>query len=234
MNRLNDSPDFRRLFSKTAFALFLCSALVAFCYFFVDRPVAYFVHDHDFACSDLLKWLTYPPPYMQAWAPLVLAILMVLRIARPPRPCEKALLAACVAIILAEQFKDSLKFVFGRYWPETWINNNPSLIRDGAYGFHPFQGGDAYRSFPSGHTARIVAVAAVLWIACPRWRWAALAASLAVAAGLLAMNYHFVGDVIAGAFVGGIVGTYTAYCCGLRRGETTGPPRFGNQASVAA
>jgi hypothetical protein len=29
------------------------------------------------------------------------------------------------------------------------------------------------------------------------------------------MNYHFVGDVIAGGFVGGVVGAYTAYLGGL-------------------
>jgi hypothetical protein len=30
------------------------------------------------------------------------------------------------------------------------------------------------------------------------------------------MNYHFVSDVIAGGFVGAIVGTYTVQCTGLR------------------
>ena len=44
-----------------------------------------------------------------------------------------------------------------------------------------------------------------------RWELALLAASV----GLVGMNYHFVGDVIAGGFIGGIVGTYTGYGCGL-------------------
>jgi hypothetical protein len=30
------------------------------------------------------------------------------------------------------------------------------------------------------------------------------------------MDYHFVGDVIAGGFVGGIVGAYAAHFSGLR------------------
>lgn len=125
----------------------------------------------------------------------------------------RVLLALSVSIILADQFRESLSYVFGRYWPETWINNNPSLIENGAYGFHFFHEGSAYGSFPSGHAARIVALAAVIWIACPKWRWACIAASLAVCIGLLGMNYHFVGDVIAGAVVGGIVGAYTnAFC----------------------
>jgi membrane-associated phospholipid phosphatase len=119
-----------------------------------------------------------------------------------------------------------LGFAFGRYWPETWIDDNPSLIGDGAYGFHPFHGGTAYRSFPSGHTARILAVATIVWIGYPRWRWACVLSSLAVAAGLIGMNYHFVGDVIAGGFVGGIVGAYIAiptfnYIDGTRRAAKT-------------
>ena len=28
-----------------------------------------------------------------------------------------------------------MKYAFGRLWPETWVDNNPSWIHDGAYGF---------------------------------------------------------------------------------------------------
>jgi membrane-associated phospholipid phosphatase len=131
------------------------------------------------------------------------------------RRWERVVVAACVSLVLADQFRETLAYAFGRYWPETWVHGNPSLIRDGAYGFHPFHCPSGCGSFPSGHTARTVAVAAVVWIAYPRWRWACGLASVAVATGLLGMDYHFVGDVIAGGFVGGIVGTYTAHCIGL-------------------
>ncbi|MBI3407100.1 MAG: phosphatase PAP2 family protein [Planctomycetes bacterium] len=206
----------RRLFRNTLAALILCAALVWLCYLFVDRPVAFFVHDRDFAQFSVLKWLTYPPPILQAWTPVLIAVLMVRRIFGPFRRWERAILAACVTMILADQFRSSLGFAFGRYWPDTWIENNPSLIRDGAYGFHPFHGGPAYGSFPSGHTARTVAVAAIVWIAHPKWRWACVFAFAAESIGLIGMNYHFVGDVIAGACVGGIVGAYSARFFGLQ------------------
>ena len=45
----------------------------------------------------------------------------------------------------------------------------------------------------------------------------------AVAVGLLGMDYHFVGDVIAGGFVGGIVGTYTARCARIAAPRCTTP-----------
>ncbi len=208
---MNHGISFARLLCNTLIALLLCAGLVAICYFFVDRPVAFYVHNHGLADRyPVLRWVTYPPPLVQTWAPLVLAALAIRRAWGPLRRWERVVLAACVAMILADQFRASLADVFGRYWPETWVNNNPSLIRDGAYGFHPFHHGVIYASFPSGHTARTLAVAAVVWIAWPRWRWACVLASLAVAVGLLGTDYHFVGDVIAGGVVGGIVGTYTA------------------------
>jgi hypothetical protein len=207
--------DYRALLRRTLLAFLLCAALVTVCYFWVDRPVAFFVHDHRSAYDFALKDLTYPPPTLEAWAPVILAALMVRRAWGPFRRWEWALLAACVALILAEQFRETVSFAAGRYWPATWVDDNPSLLRDGAYGFHPFHGGSAYGCFPSGHTARTLAVSAVVWAAYPRWRWACALPSLAVPAGLIGMNYHFVSDVIAGGFLGAIVGAYTARLCGL-------------------
>jgi membrane-associated phospholipid phosphatase len=216
--------DYGQLLRRTLIALLLCAALVTVCYFFVDRPVAFFVYEHRSGHDALLKDLTYPPPILEAWAPVVLAALMVRRVWGPFRRWEWALLAASVGLILAEQFRETISFVAGRYWPATWVDDNPSLLRDGAYGFHPFHGGSAYGSFPSGHTARTLAVATVVWIAYPRWRWASVLASLAVPTGLIGMDYHFVSDVIAGGFLGAIVGTYTAHLCGLGlRPGTAGP-----------
>jgi len=66
-------PNFGQLLWKTLAAILVCAGLVAFCYFFVDRPVAFYVHEHDFANKTVLRWLTYPPPILQAWIPVVLA-----------------------------------------------------------------------------------------------------------------------------------------------------------------
>ena len=212
---MDNAPDFRRLLCGSLIALILGAILVAVCYWFVDRPVAFFVHDQDFARFVILKWLTYPPPIVQAWTPVVLVCLMIRRAWGPFMHWELTLLAMGISIILADQFKQSLAYVAGRTWPDTWVENNPSLLRDGVSNFNPFHGGEGYKSFPSGHTARTLAAAAVFWIAFPKWRWVAVAACLAVAVGLIGMNYHFVGDVVAGGFIGALVGTYTAYFCGL-------------------
>lgn len=212
---MSGQPDFQRLYQRSLLALLVGIVLVAFCYFFVDRPFAYLVYERGTSSCKVLLWLTYPPPIVEAWTPVALVGLAVRRACGPFRRWELALFAACVAMIVADQFRETLAYVFGRTWPETFRNNNPSLIKDGVFGFHFFHGGDGYTSFPSGHMARTVAVASVYWIAAPRWRWLCIAASVAIAIGLLGMNYHFVGDVIAGSLVGSLVGAYTARFCGL-------------------
>jgi membrane-associated phospholipid phosphatase len=216
---MHADPTFACLLRRTLAAAALAAGLVGTCYFLIDRPTAWWVHDRGINHIELLQWLTDPPPIVQAWAPLVLAGLAVRRAWGPFRRWELALFAALIALVLADQFRESLSFVFGRYWPDTWIDHNPSLIRNNAYGFHPFHSGAWYGSFPSGHTARTAAFVAVFWVAFPRSWWACVLAVLAEAVGLVGMNYHFVGDVVAGGFVGGLVGVWAAYLVGL--GEST-------------
>jgi membrane-associated phospholipid phosphatase len=132
---------------------------------------------------------------------------------------QKTLFVACLSLIVADDFRISLGDVFGRYWPDTWTHDNPSLIGTGTYGFHPFQRGDDVGSFPSGHAARILAFATVWLIAMPRSRTVQvvviiLSASMLVS--LVAMNYHFVSDVIAGSVLGGIVAMYAAHLARLQ------------------
>ena len=194
--------------------------VVVACYFWVDRRVAFYVHDHHVADFRVFKWLTYPPPIVQSWSPLVLALLMVRRAVGPFKRCEYALLVACLSLLVANAFRVSLGDVCGRYWPETWFDHNPSLIGTGTYGFHPFHHGDDIGSFPSGHAARILGFATVWWIAVPRSRVICVAVGLPMLVSLVAMNYHFVSDVIAGATLGGIVGAYAAKLgCGKQRAE---------------
>jgi len=224
------------LLVRSLIAILCCAILVALCYFFVDRPVAFWVSDHHTNHFRFLVWLQDPPPLLQAWAPAAIVLLMIRRAWGPFRRWELTLLAACVSLLVAVQFKDSLKFCFGRYWPDTWTHDNPSLLGSGAYGFHPFHDGPAFASFPSGHMTRTLAMAAVVWVASPRWRWACLFAAAAVAVGLIGMNYHFVGDVIAGGFVGAIVGVYVAHGFALGPGASApfsgeNPPEIGGSSS---
>lgn len=178
-----------------------CAVLVVVCYAFVDRPAALFVHTHG--GSVVFLRLQQIPDLLYAAAPAVLVLggLGLVAQGRLPAAPRAGLLAA-VSFTLAAAIKDQLKYVFGRTWPDTWVNHNPSFIQNGVFGFFPFHGGRGWASFPSGHMTVTSAAFVVLWCAYPRlWPlWAALI--LAVAAGLLGMDYHFVSDMIAGTFLG--------------------------------
>src|SRR5437763_2614501 len=211
--------DYRRLLLRALIMTVLCIAAVLACYFWIDRPVAFFVYRHHINTIQVFRWLTYPPPEVQNWSALMLTILVLRRAWGPFLRWQKVLLVACVSLIVADDFRISLGDVFGRYWPETWSHDNPSLIGTGTYGFHPFQRGDDVGSFPSGHAARILAFATVWLIAMPRNRTVQVVVIIlsgSMLVSLVAMNYHFVGDVIAGSVLGGIIAMYAAYLARLQ------------------
>jgi membrane-associated phospholipid phosphatase len=212
--------EYRSLLCGTLIVVALGIGAVLVCYFWIDRPVAFFVYRHHINTIQIFRWLTYPPPEVQNWSALILTVLVVRRASGPFLYWQKVLLVACLSLIVADNFRISLGDVFGRYWPETWTHDNPSLIGTGTYGFHPFQRGDDIGSFPSGHACRILGFAAVWMIAMPRSRTVQIVAIVLCApmlVSLVAMNYHFVSDVIAGSVLGGLVATYGAHLARLER-----------------
>ena len=207
--------EYRRLLRRTLIITAVCIVAVLICYFWIDRPVAFFVYDHHINKIEVFRWFTYPPPEVQNWSALVLTILMVRRAWGPFLRWQKVLLVACISLIVADDFRISLGDVCGRYWPQTWTHDNPSLIGTGTYGFHPFQRGDDIGSFPSGHAARIFGFATVWMIAMPTSRVAATLICAPMLVSLVALNYHFVNDVIAGSVLGALVAKYAAHLARL-------------------
>jgi membrane-associated phospholipid phosphatase len=95
--------------------------------------------------------------------------------------------------------KSVFKFIFGR------INTREWLLRPDLYGFHWFNGGGHFEGFPSGHMAVFTALAAASWRCYPGYRIAHLTFIVMLALALIITNYHFLGDVIAGAYLGLLV-----------------------------
>lgn len=191
--------------------LFLClgfligtSIAVTAAYLWLDRSIALLVHEviGRKPYSILMPVIHIPDPLIVIADTVFVIIGSLALFGRMLSKHETAAFLASISVIFAVTIKDLLKFVFGRTWPETWVQNNPSFIRDGVYGFNFMHGGVAYQSFPSGHMTAACAIIAVLWIWYPRLRWAYAVAALIVGAGLVGGNFHFLSDVIAGAFVG--------------------------------
>jgi membrane-associated phospholipid phosphatase len=178
--------------------------LVGLCVALLDRPIATWSHAvlHRPAAAVAITKLAGFWVCAEIAAAALAGALAVRLLYGGLTPAWRSAMAAALATILAALAVMLLKDAFGRLWPETWIDNNSSWIGTHQYGFNPFHGGEAYGSFPSGHTARITAPFAVLWQRLPRWRVLWALPPLAIAAALIACNYHFLGDCIGGAYLG--------------------------------
>ena len=203
------------LFKQTLLALFICIMLVSAAYWWVDKPVVFFVAKYHHYNLQFFKWFTHIPDIVNAFTFLIFLIVMIRFGYTKLGHTDKMIFAVANSVAITYFLRGILKIIFGRYWPATWVDNNLSLLHDNAYGFNWFHGGESYASFPSGHAAGIFAAMTIFWLLYPRWRWLIAIPMLLVIIGLIAMNYHFVSDIIAGAFLGAIVASYTAKYSGI-------------------
>jgi membrane-associated phospholipid phosphatase len=183
------------------FVLAVLSIVLA--YFFCDRQIVWFLvlhHSHNWI---FLKWMANDI-VIAIHICIILYYFYVLSrlISTKLTMFERKLLWVCNTAVVSIFIKDNLKCFFSRYWPATFINNNPSLIQNNMYGFNWCKGSELYASFPSGHATFIVAVCASLDYFFPRYRFLYIVLVAVVILGQLGMYYHYLSDLIAGAFLG--------------------------------
>jgi membrane-associated phospholipid phosphatase len=193
-------------------------------YFFFDRPICEWIHDRgipDLLCS-ICRLGSWPPvthvgnghPSLIAqlveWPPMITGIAPLLLIAAsflsPGRPRHLMILLG-ISVLVTFVVKNDLKWVFSRYWPLTWIHENPSWISNHAYGFQWFQGSffqgsDRTGSFPSGHAAVAFAALYSVGIVYRRLMGVAMVVAGLEAVAMVAFDYHFLSDILAGSLVG--------------------------------
>jgi membrane-associated phospholipid phosphatase len=189
--------------------LVIAGVVTIVCYFWLDQPLAFFLH-RNIADKTVFVWLQRLPVVFPLLSSFILAwcglwTLMDLPFSR----VQSVALTCSISFISTSLITSQLKYAFGRTWPNTWIESNPSLIQNGVFGFNPFHGGLGFASFPSGHAAAICSVMTVLWWSRPNWRPIYVACVAAVVFGLIGANYHFLSDILSGMFVGTSVGYIT-------------------------
>lgn len=184
-------------------ALAVWLGLIAASILWLDKPWAEFAFGHHFRSSAVIRALPDLAEVGGAFFWICFSAVLVILVRNWRSAAMRRLLQALIlSLLLAWLAKDGLKFVFSRTWPETWIENNPSWLRDGVFIFDFFHGGRGWGAFPSGHSTMISAPMTVAALAFPRWRWACLCPVLLVAVGLLLCDYHWVSDVLAGLGLG--------------------------------
>ncbi len=88
-----------------------------------------------------------------------------------------------------------LKVIFGRPPPD-------ALLSDGDYGFHFFNGGVGFDSFPSSHAAMAAGIAGAVSIIWPTHRHVFIGLAVIVAASRFIIGAHYLSDTLLGFAVG--------------------------------
>jgi membrane-associated phospholipid phosphatase len=182
---------------------FLLAVVLTFCNFFVDREIALFVGKVFYRNPVWSKYTAVIPDllFLLVCLTTVSAFICYQYRARKGIYDEDTKFFQLVAFAIPASFliKSVLKFVFGRINTRVWLDHHDW------YGFHFFQGSGDYGGFPSGHMVVFATFAAAFSRRYPRYNSLYLFFLLLLAAALITTNYHFLSDVVAGAYLGVLV-----------------------------
>lgn len=201
---------------KVVFSLISCIVIVVLSIFFIDKPLAIWFYTQNLQQHPVFIYLTYIPNlfiYLSTIA--LIGLLLTLKLHRLNRKFLKVILAVSISSYVSLLFTKFFKFIFGRIGPGYWSTHNFDL---NAYGFYLFHGSSGiFQDFPSGHSAVGFAVISVLWLAYPKMRWLGILMGFTIILSLLTTNNHFLGDCVAGAFLGSFFGIFSTYFFGANR-----------------
>lgn len=188
-------------------ALLLYSLPVAlisiFCIYYVDRPLSLFVKAQLYANRHWSNFTSNLPDILMVMVVSVSVLSYILYLFRKSKHINDTttFLFKFLAISQPAAFiaKSTFKIVFGRIETRVWLQN------PGQYGFHWFHGGSNFNGFPSGHMVVFTALFAVIWRCHPDLKKILVLLLMALGTLLVATNYHFLSDVICGAYLGILV-----------------------------
>ncbi|MGY3804194.1 phosphatase PAP2 family protein [Pigmentibacter ruber] len=178
---------------------------IVLAYYFIDAPLVRWIHAAGINKVSFFNILTHIPDVIIAFLILFFLFFILFFKRYEKQKLFNVLFIAMASVAVSTHIKDFLKFIFARYWPNTWIDNNPSLLVNNVYGFQFFEKGTAYQSFPSGHTTVTFAFFSVLIYFYPKYKIIFLIPCLLLGLGQVLMHYHFLSDVIAGGLLGWMV-----------------------------
>ena len=169
----------------------------------VDRPLALFLHSRDPDLRSLFEFtgrlgLTYG--YLSVFGLAFIALRWggllprLQRFAAPMRALSAIPAFLFLSIAASGVIVDVLKVVFGRARPKL-------LFASDVYGFTWLGWHPDHWSFPSGHSATIVALMTALWYLWPRHLLFYILTATIVAGSRVVVGAHYLGDTLAGALI---------------------------------
>ncbi len=174
--------------------------LLFFSYYFLDARIARFIAKIWTFNSRLSIFSTNIPDFLFPLVCLITAVAWTayFNLARKGIQNKHTQFFLLVANTIPLTFflKSALKYLFGRITTRFWLRH-PQWTE-----FHWFHGVGNYTGFPSGHMAVFTALVLALWKFYPAHRSLYLGFLGALALALIVTNYHFISDIIAGAYLG--------------------------------
>lgn len=169
----------------------------------LDEPVAHMVDIHSsLFLQGFARWMTL---LGEGWVVALLGILVptILWILGRTRAARAVLLIAAIGLITGGA-ATLLRSLVGRTRPNAHVAQGVYGVRHDS---HWIVGKYEFGSFPSGHTATVVGLAAAAWIINRRLGLAAAAYAALVSWSRIAQGSHHFSDVVAASIVG-VAGAY--------------------------
>jgi membrane-associated phospholipid phosphatase len=192
---------------KVSISFLLVVLLVLCSYFFLDERTALFVKRAWMSHSRLAVFSANIPNFLFSIVCLITGIAWTAYFYLTHKGIydthTRFFQLVAITIPLTYFLKSTLKHAVGRIDTRFWLRH------PGFKEFHWFHGGGNYTSFPSGHMAVFMAFVIALWRFYPRYHSAYFGFLSILALALIMTNYHFISDVIAGAYLGFLVNYFT-------------------------
>jgi len=198
LGKQHDFP-MKKIIGKTVLTL----VLVICCYFFVDTRIALVVRGAWLSHARLDVFAADIPDLLLFFVCGVTGFGWAVYFHRAHRGIfdnhTRFFRLIAITVPLTFFLKSLLKIAVGRITTRFWLDH------PGYPEFHWFNGRSHYDGFPSGHMAVFVALGIALWEFYPRQRILYAISLSVLAIALIVTDYHFVSDIIAGAYLGLIV-----------------------------
>ncbi|HUI44693.1 MAG TPA: phosphatase PAP2 family protein [Nitrospirota bacterium] len=181
----------------------LAILLIMCCYHFLDEGIALFVKRVLMSGKHSSLFSADIPDFLPFFVFIITALAWVLYFHDKRKGIDDIRRAFSLlvgtSLPMAFLIKSILKFVFGGITTRFWLAS--PVARE----FHWFHGVDYYSGFPSGHMAVFTAIFLDLRKYYPRCRPVCGGLIFLMALALILTNYHFISDLVAGAYLGYVI-----------------------------
>jgi membrane-associated phospholipid phosphatase len=197
--------DMEGLGKKTAVTAGITAIIYLVLFYFVDRPIDIWVHNH-YSKTVIFQLGTYISLLAKGdYFKLALTFCFILIIVCDPGikwRWTRYLLYICITVSIAIIIGDGFKYLLGRYRPIMFFEHN-------LYGMHFFSSEWALNSTPSGHTIRAFSLLTAASLLYKRFTVVFIAIATLIGASRVIVTAHYPSDVLFGAFIGIFTAAWT-------------------------